>query len=120
VSLALFLGAVLATTTDAYYIGLKKDGESVSLHRSLEVDSETTELLRKFDNLGRGENNFRDKHGFPDEPLEDFLCPTVAAICSAKNPDLNPTIKKNRCISFLGTIEEYGLRGELSRFAPSM
>jgi hypothetical protein len=37
-SLALFLGAVLATTTDAAPVGLKKDGESASLHRSLQLD----------------------------------------------------------------------------------
>jgi hypothetical protein len=37
-SLALFLGAVLATTIAAAPGGLKKDGESASLHRSLQLD----------------------------------------------------------------------------------
>jgi hypothetical protein len=37
-SLALFLGAVLATITDAAPGGLKKNDESASLHRSLQLD----------------------------------------------------------------------------------
>jgi hypothetical protein len=123
-SLALFLGAVFATTTDAAPGGLKKDDESASLHRILNYDdieaAETAELMCKiletFDNLGR-KQNARD--GFPGldwsplcddfEPLDGFLCPTevaVVAICSAKKPYENPAVKKNWCHPLFRMIED--------------
>jgi hypothetical protein len=128
-SLALFLGAALAATTDAAPAGLKKGGESASLHRFLE-DIETAELMCKiletFDNLGR-KQNARD--GFPGldwsplcddfQPLDEFLCPTedaVAAICSAKNPDKNPAVQNNWCLPFFAFIDGDERRGDCIKF----
>jgi hypothetical protein len=128
--LALFLGVVLTTTTDAAPVGLKTDGESASFHRSLQVDGETADLLCKiletFDNLGR-KQNARDSFPGLDwsplcddfQPLDEFLCPTedaVAAICSAKNPDKNPAVQQNWCLPFFGIIAGDERRGDCIKF----
>jgi hypothetical protein len=129
-SLGLFFGAVLTATTNAAPVGLQRHGELPSRHRSMEVDGETAEfmckILETFDNLGR-KQNARD--GFPGldwsplcddfQPLDEFLCPTedaVAAICSAKNPDKNPAVKKNWCLPFFEVITGDERRGDCVKF----
>ena len=120
-SLALFFGAVLAITTDAAPGGLKKDGESSSVHRSLDAAADAEAMctsLETFDGLGRGENNRPADAGFPGLDWShcgggNNLCPTedaVAAICSAKEPLENPAVKKNWCIPSFAIIEDVGRR----------
>jgi hypothetical protein len=114
-SLALFFGAVLAITTDAAPSGLKKDGESASVHRSLLPLPDLTaaevmcETLETFEGLGRGVNNIRNKDGLDWSHCggTEDLCPTedaVEAICLAKSPLLNPAVKKNWCIPTFASI----------------
>jgi hypothetical protein len=123
-SLALFFGAVLAITTDAAPGGLKKDGESASVHRSLDSVAELAAAeamcttLETFDGLGRGENkkglDWTHCDGNNNSPNED-LCPTndaVAAICSAKNPLLNPAVKKNWCIPSFAILDNDDRRAD--------
>jgi hypothetical protein len=112
-SLALFLGAVMAITTDA------------AVHRTLDYAAEAMcNTLEMFDGLGRGENNKPTADGFPgldwthcdgnNSPNED-LCPTedaVTAICSAKNPLKNPAVKKNWCIPTFAIIDDDDRRAD--------
>jgi uncharacterized surface protein with fasciclin (FAS1) repeats len=116
--------ALLAIATDAAPGGFKKDGESASLHRSLELDDSEAAVaaedmcksLETFDNMGRGENNDNIVAGLSwiplcddFEPLNDSLCPTenaVAAICSAEKPYENPAVRKNWCHPLFELIED--------------
>jgi hypothetical protein len=118
-SLAIFCDTALATTTDTAPGGLKKDGESASLHRSLSSDDSEANVTAKhmckifetFDNMGREENNDISIPGLSWSPLrddfdprDDFLCPTedvVAAICSAQKLYENPAVQKSWCYTLL-------------------
>jgi hypothetical protein len=131
--LALFLGTILVTT-DAAPRGSDKALGKPSLRHLNDYDAEghaefaelTCNILETFDNLGRDENNIRQKDGLVWSPLcDDFnpldplLCPfpdNVAGICSEKKPYENPAAKEWWCMPLYGVIEDVDRRNDCIKY----
>jgi hypothetical protein len=89
---AIFLGALAVATT-------------VANHEL------SCNIYETFDNMGRDENNIRQRDGLVWEPLCDdfdpvdpYVCPPpsiVAQICAAKLPYESPAVRKAWCIPMM-------------------
>jgi uncharacterized surface protein with fasciclin (FAS1) repeats len=86
----------------------------------------TCKILETFDNLGRDENNIRQRDGLvwstlcdDFNPLDTLLCPfpeNVEAICSEKKPYENPAAKEWWCTPLYGVIEDVDRRNDCIKY----